>query len=159
MLIDLRRVKKEATVGTVKRAPFQEKIDTTETKRETSARRFPILRVAGISLSALILVIGGIGIFEKLQEKPAQALKSIPFTTFTGLEQHPTFSPDGRQIAFSWDGGDGGNSDIYIKLIGEGNPLQLTSTPAHEFSPSWSPDGRNIAISVGLQTVGLLPFR
>jgi serine/threonine protein kinase/Tol biopolymer transport system component len=69
----------------------------------------------------------------------------VPFTGLPGLEYHAAFSPDGKQVAFSWDGGTGGNADIYIKLIGVGKPVQLTRNPAEEGFPAWSPDGRFIA--------------
>jgi Tol biopolymer transport system component len=61
----------------------------------------------------------------------------------------PSFSPDGNQVAFAWNGsGSGqtqGNFDIYLKLIGGSEPVRLTHDPADEFSPAWSPDGRFIA--------------
>ena len=74
-------------------------------------------------------------------------MKTVPFTTFPGLEFDPTFSPDGSQIAFSWDGEKGDNFDIYVKLVGAGTPLRLTTDPALDGSPAWSPDGRHIAFS------------
>ena len=37
------------------------------------------------------------------------------------------------------------NLDIYVKLIGGGPPLRLTSDPAVDKFPAWSPDGRSIA--------------
>ena len=55
------------------------------------------------------------------------------------------FSPDGNQIAFVWNGPQGDNSDIYVKLIDAETPLRLTSSPAEDINPVWSPDGRNIA--------------
>jgi Tol biopolymer transport system component len=57
----------------------------------------------------------------------------------------PAFSPDGDRIAFTWDGGDLKNVDIYVKLIGAGSPLRLTTSPAQDTSPVWSPDGRYLA--------------
>jgi len=31
-------------------------------------------------------------------------LDAVPFTSYTGREAEPTFSPDGAQVAFTWDG-------------------------------------------------------
>jgi Tol biopolymer transport system component len=69
----------------------------------------------------------------------------IPFTTFSGAADQPAFSPDGNQVAFTWDGGSGENLDLYVKLIGAGTPLRLTTAPAEDISPAWSPDGRYLA--------------
>jgi len=66
-------------------------------------------------------------------------------TGFPGLEDNPSFSPDGNQVAFSWNGDKEANTDIYVKLIGPGAPLRLTADPAVDTFPRWSPDGRSIA--------------
>ena len=69
----------------------------------------------------------------------------MPLTTYPGHERSPTFSPDGNQVAFSWNGEGQKNFDIYVKLIGAGPPLRLTTHPAEDSGPTWSPDGRWIA--------------
>jgi eukaryotic-like serine/threonine-protein kinase len=71
---------------------------------------------------------------------------AVPLTSYPGEERQPTFSPDGNQVAFSWNGEKQDNFDIYVKLInGSGRPLRLTMSPAEDFGPAWSPDGRWIA--------------
>ena len=50
-------------------------------------------------------------------------------------------SPDGTQIAFSYQG------DIYtVPTIG-GRAIQLTTNPAHDTRPVWSPNGQQIAFA------------
>jgi Tol biopolymer transport system component len=44
-----------------------------------------------------------------------------------------------------WNGADQNNFDIYVKLIGAGPPLRLTTDPAVDTSPAWSPNGRSVA--------------
>jgi Tol biopolymer transport system component len=67
-----------------------------------------------------------------------------PVTRYPGDEREPSMSPDGRQVAFSWDGGDG-HRHIYVTLVGEQHPLRLTRDAAEDTYPAWSPDGREIA--------------
>jgi eukaryotic-like serine/threonine-protein kinase len=73
------------------------------------------------------------------------SLLPIPLTAYPGWEDGPSFSPDGSQITFCWNGERQDNVDIYVKLIGTGGQVRLTSHPDHETSPVWSPDGRWIA--------------
>jgi Tol biopolymer transport system component/DNA-binding winged helix-turn-helix (wHTH) protein len=74
---------------------------------------------------------------------------AVPLTTYPGSESYPTLSPDGSQVAFSWEGSRQDNVDIYLKLVGPGEPHRLTTDPAADFSPAWSPDGRQIAFLRG----------
>ena len=73
------------------------------------------------------------------------ALTTVPLTTYTGAEVYPSLSPDGRQVAFGWNGETRDNFDIYVKMVEGGEPLRLTSDPSPEGFPKWSPDGRSIA--------------
>jgi serine/threonine protein kinase len=80
---------------------------------------------------------------------PEPALTTIPLTTFTGSESMPTFSPDGNQVAFVWNGEQHDNADVYVKAMGPGPPLRLTTDPERDSSPAWSPDGSSIAFVRG----------
>jgi eukaryotic-like serine/threonine-protein kinase len=78
--------------------------------------------------------------------RPASPMPSLtPLTSLPGIEQQPAVSPDGQQIAFSWNGAQGDNFDIYIQHIAGGAPLRLTTNVADDISPVWSPDGGRIA--------------
>src|SRR5204862_458067 len=62
----------------------------------------------------------------------------VPLTTFPGSENDPSFSPDGAQVAFSWSGERPGvASNIYVKLIGGGPPLRLTTDDGEHAFPAW----------------------
>jgi eukaryotic-like serine/threonine-protein kinase len=74
----------------------------------------------------------------------------VPATSFGGYKDFGSFSPDGRRIAFSWNGGKGGSGgeperNIYTKAIGPDDPLRLTFVAEDDRLPVWSPDGRYIA--------------
>ena len=43
---------------------------------------------------------------------PLPALQAVPLTAYPGHENAPSFSPDGSQVAFSWNGEEGNNSDF-----------------------------------------------
>jgi len=59
----------------------------------------------------------------------------------------PTFSPDGNQIAFAWNGAENGDRfDVYVKEIGTETPVRVTHRPVNHMAPAWSPDGRFIAM-------------
>lgn len=74
-----------------------------------------------------------------------QATTAAPLTSDRGWEGTPALSPDGSQVAFSSDGPKSDNLDIYLKLVGPGEPHRLTTDPGEDVSPAWSPDGRQIA--------------
>ena len=69
----------------------------------------------------------------------------MPLTSYVGSEICPSFAPDGERVAFAWDGEKQDNFDIYVRQIGDGTLLRLTSDPKPDLSPAWSPDGRTIA--------------
>ena len=70
---------------------------------------------------------------------------AVPLTTFRGFEANPAMSPDGRQVAFTWNGENQDNFDIYVVPIASGTPIRLTTDSADDVSPAWSPDGSTIA--------------
>ena len=98
-----------------------------------------LLAVIGLGTSTLWFV-------RSRPKPPEHALGAVPLATYPGFQGEPSFSPDGNQVAFTWNGQHQDNYDIYVKLIGTGgSPLRLTTDPADDLSPAWSPDGRFIA--------------
>ena len=101
---------------------------------------------AGVLLAAFILSVGTLWFIRSPGKPPQPALNPVPLTTYPGFQRRPSFSPDGNQVAFFWNGEKQDNFDIYVKMIGtNGPPLRLTTGPALDYGPAWSPDGRFIA--------------
>jgi len=107
-----------------------------------SKRRKWLPIAAGIAIIAL--AIAGVLLYRNMSPRD-NLLTVTPLTSYPGYEWEPALSPDGNQVAFEWDGEHRDNFDIYVKLIGAGEALRLTTDPARDHSPAWSPDGRWIA--------------
>ena len=109
-----------------------------------------------LALLVFIAAIAGAGwwLYNSISLKSRSAgtaIRITPFTSFRGDETLPTFSPDGKRIAFAWSGGLGDNTDIYIKQVGTEDQIgtedlqRLTTDSAPDIQPRWSPDGLYIA--------------
>jgi Tol biopolymer transport system component/DNA-binding winged helix-turn-helix (wHTH) protein len=74
-----------------------------------------------------------------------------------GLDQFPSFSPDGAEIAYCSDRG--GGFEIFVRqLAAGGREIQITADGRDNFEPAWSPDGRQIAYaSRGRPGIWLVP--
>ncbi len=120
-----------------------------DTDSGTKAPSLPVRRKSGLwvaaaLMGALALATGGLLVSRARQpDRPAPSL--VLLTSTPGDETYPTFSPDGDQIAFAWNGEKQDNTDIYVKMIGSTETHRLTTDPATDSYPSWSPDGRQIA--------------
>lgn len=103
------------------------------------------LRRSGWLVALLLIVATAFWTYQATTKAPPAVSEPVPFTSFPGEEFDPDISPDGQQVAFVWDGGDGENFDIYIKQAGTDAPLRITQGPAREGSPAWSPEGSHLA--------------
>jgi Tol biopolymer transport system component len=128
----LEELKQESESGTLAAPPAA----------RSDKRRYTVWAV----LAVLVAFAGAAFWFLRDYSASQPALQAVPLTTYPGTEAFPSFSPDGKQVAFSWDGEKQDNIDIYVQLIGSsGRPLRLTTDPAVDSAPAWSPDGGSIA--------------
>ncbi len=111
---------------------------------------------AGLGMAVLLLAafliyraIGGGRVFGHAAHpagKTASNARVVPLTTVAGNVWDPAFAPDGRQIAFIWDGENPVKGDLYVQLVGADRPLRLTHTQSgYICCGDWSPDGQQIA--------------
>jgi Tol biopolymer transport system component/DNA-binding winged helix-turn-helix (wHTH) protein len=119
-------------------APAREKI--TNIAVRPNRRRWAIVSIA----LAALLTVAAIAFWILRRDVQVRVSGFSPVTSYPGDEREPSLSPDGRQVAFSWDGEDA-RRHIYVKLLGEERPLRLTQDPADDSFPAWSPDGKQIA--------------
>lgn len=81
----------------------------------------------------------------RLRPPPRGALSSnLQRLTFgPGLEDEPTWSPDGKFLAYTTD--ERGNLDVVVQPLAGGETLKIAAGDADEAQPAWSPDGSKIA--------------
>jgi Tol biopolymer transport system component len=130
-------------------------------KPEATRRTRPFVMALGIAALLAGVLPTTVWLLRR-ESAPAEASRApIPLTSFLGDEEYPSFSPDGAHVAFAWEGPHRDNFDIYVKPVGTGETLRVSSDPAYETSPVWSPDGRFIAflrrLSNGKEAVILIP--
>src|SRR5262249_30229452 len=88
------------------------------------AMRWPFAAAAALALVAA----AGYYVWSRSDRTP-YPFKATVLTSFSGVEQDPALSPDGKQVAFSWNGEKEDNFDIYVKLVDAGSPVRITKDP------------------------------
>jgi Tol biopolymer transport system component/DNA-binding winged helix-turn-helix (wHTH) protein len=108
------------------------------------AARTRALRVLALLGTIILLAAGGLWLYKRHDSLPAPPQRTLTRITFDeGLQSEPTWSPDGRYIAYSSDRG--GKFDIWVQQVSGGDPIQITKGSGHHWQADWSPDGKYIA--------------
>jgi Tol biopolymer transport system component/DNA-binding winged helix-turn-helix (wHTH) protein len=135
----------EVTAAKVHPAPMESGAIGPQATEPVQPRSADVLKWVLLGVVSVALVVLAAVYLWVFRPASRTTLKTVPLTSYPGRQITPAFSPDGKQVAFAWDGERGGNFDIYIKLLDAGEPLRLTNNPASESGPAWSPDSRYIA--------------
>jgi Tol biopolymer transport system component len=101
-------------------------------------------RVVALATALIFLALLGTSIYKMASRTVAEPAHSLTRITFDeGLQSDPTWSPDGRYIAYT--AVREGVTNIWMQQISVGDPIPITSGPGPNWQPNWSPDGKYIA--------------
>jgi Tol biopolymer transport system component len=106
-------------------------------------------RLAGVMAVALLLG-GAVRYFTSRWDAASslsRLINPMPVAASVGLEGSPSWSPDGRMLAYHlWYLEQPDNWDIWVTQLDGGPPVNRTADHAgYDGQPRWSPDGRQIA--------------
>lgn len=123
-------------------SPVAGTVEQPSTPEPLRSRRRGLALVLG---SAALIALAAGGYLTYRAGRSRRTTLARPLTRLThdpGLQAQPTWSPDGRFIAYSSD--HSGNFDIWVQPVAGGDAVQVTHDPAHDGQPDWSPDGGQI---------------
>jgi serine/threonine protein kinase len=98
--------------------------------------RMPIL-IGAVAVIAIAVI--STTMLRNGPEPPAFDYVPRPVTATSGWDSGPTWSPDGRFIAF--ERMTSGSTDIYVSPIDGGEAFLRAGGPGDQFAPRWTPDG------------------
>ncbi|MBV8817276.1 MAG: PD40 domain-containing protein [Acidobacteriaceae bacterium] len=118
-------------------------------KRATTYPGRAVLRGA----VAALIVVGGLAALWRTASfrkgEPESRVLGEPTTSLLtglrGLEQRPSFSPDGDRVAFEFSSKDSPVPHIFVRSFSTGGLTRLTNDDFPDFHPAFSPDGTKIA--------------
>jgi len=138
----------EVDLRTAERDSSSESLSVISSPRLMRTWRGVWPRAGAIAAIGLLAAVAAVWLWRLQQPGPwTSAVPSHlrPLTEAGGDNDHPSFSPDGGSVVFTSDRG--GNSDLWVTLVGGGDPVQITNTPELESGPAWSPDGARVAFA------------
>ena len=86
--------------------------------------RTALIAASGVAVAGALLAVWMLW----LRPVALPAPVAVPLTSFPGDESSPSLSPDGKQVAFKWNGEKRQNFDIYVMQVGSTTPLRVTDT-------------------------------
>ena len=103
-------------------------------------------RVAAVAAAAVAVLAVGAALWLRGPARPLDRSTWVQLTKFPDSVAQPTLSPDGRMVAFIRGPATfAGPGQVYVKILPDGEPVQLTHDSVAKMSPAFSPDGARIA--------------
>ncbi len=100
--------------------------------------------ILAIALTTLVAGMAAVIANSSRNRFPEADPVETPFTALEGEELSGSFSPDGREVVFTW-ARHGGTSDIYLKALYSETVRPFVVSDSIEMGPVFSRDGRFIA--------------
>ena len=129
------------------------KRDTDSTSRPAEPAATPTVQrrqlgwigvIAAVVLAAFIA--GVVTLRRRSEPAVSTAAQWTQLTNYTDAAVHPVLSPDGRMLAFIRGPFDfETQGQLFVKLLPDGEPVQLTHDDTTKMPPAFSPDGSRIA--------------
>lgn len=138
--------------------PAEQPAETVNEPVKTATRHRTFIVAAALAVTIILLgTFIALYITRENGSDFAGQFKTVQVTTSSGLDIFPSFSPDGRSIAYCADRGKG--FEIFIKpLTPGGKEIQLTNDGQQNLQPAWSANGEWIAYhSKGRQGIWIIP--
>jgi DNA-binding winged helix-turn-helix (wHTH) protein/Tol biopolymer transport system component len=119
------------------------KAQTTPDGPRPIPRRVPH-RVAALAAVVVILTVG-VAVL-RWQTSPAGSPRYTQLTNYADSATSPALSPDGRMLAFIRGANTfHGPGEVYVKLLPDGEPFQLTHDNLAKLGPVFSPESARVA--------------
>jgi len=118
------------------------------------------LVATAVGLTVVALLAGAALILFRTRRSPSpETGEYVQLTNFADSAVAPALSPDGRMLAFiRGDSTFVGHGEVYVKLLPDGEPVQLTHDGLSKMGPlAFSPDGSRIAYTVGIANSWTVP--
>jgi DNA-binding winged helix-turn-helix (wHTH) protein/Tol biopolymer transport system component len=108
-----------------------------------------IFNIAAITL-IFAAVLSGSWLYLRVRTPTVrERIDIFQITDFADSAVAPALSPDGHMVAFIRGGSDFLTPDqIYVKMLPDGEPKQLTNDPRLKYGATFSPDGSQVAYTV-----------